>query len=106
MMRRMMLIAASCPSNRLPAVTKRNGAASAWAALAESCLAGVLMETPIRRYARQLLYRARPVRAIAHYPACVEVPCGTVQAKASLSKGGFHEIAPSGYGMCPASVSG
>src|SRR5690242_92672 len=46
MMRRMMLIAASCPSNRLAAVTKRSGVVSACAAAAGTWLAGELMGTP------------------------------------------------------------
>src|SRR5690625_755201 len=46
MMRRMMLMAASWPSNRLAAVTKRNGVAAAVAGLAGTWWAGVLMESP------------------------------------------------------------
>ncbi len=42
----MMLIAASWPSNRLAAVTKRSGVVSVCGALAGTCLAGELMATP------------------------------------------------------------
>src|SRR6185312_5235785 len=77
MMRRMMLMAASWPSNRLAAVTKRSGVVSALGSLTGIREAGELMRCARSRWPSNRLIVTRTVpRAAARQPAtcCAKAP--------------------------------